>query len=107
MKKTSIFGGIATLFFLFVFNAASAQSNTSSTQDQVQPTQTEETETTEAEEVSESPEKVTIAEDQASQIRTSSNDSNTGRNESSTKVYIYSGKHDGNNVINPDPKNRY
>lgn len=29
----------------------------------------------------------------------------TGTRESTTKIHIYSGKQDGNNVINPDPKN--
>ena len=31
--------------------------------------------------------------------------SSSGKTESTTKIHIYSGKHDGNNVINPDPKN--
>lgn len=31
---------------------------------------------------------------------------NGGQRESTTKIHIYSGKHDGNNVINPDPKNK-
>jgi hypothetical protein len=29
----------------------------------------------------------------------------TGNSQSTTKIHLYSGKHDGNNVINPDPKN--
>jgi hypothetical protein len=34
------------------------------------------------------------------------NTGDTGtRKESTTKIHIYSGKQDGNNVINPDPKN--
>lgn len=107
MKRTTIFGGAVAFFFLFVFNAASAQSSQTQTQQtQMEQTQVDQEDTTE-EEVSESPEKVTIAGDQPSRSSNSSSESSSGRNESSTKVYIYSGKHDGNNVINPDPKNRY
>ena len=35
----------------------------------------------------------------------STSGTNSGVRESTTKIHIYSGKQDGNNVINPDPKN--
>lgn len=31
---------------------------------------------------------------------------NSGNTQSTQKIHLYSGKHDGNNVINPDPKNQ-
>lgn len=53
------------------------------------------------------PSSVTI--DSTSEGIGSSNFERTGddgtRRASDTKIHIYSGKHDGNNVINPEPKN--
>jgi|SRR6185436_8863630 len=36
---------------------------------------------------------------------TTESTSTPSKPEPTTKIHIYSGKHDGNNVINPDPKN--
>ncbi|MEO5571994.1 MAG: hypothetical protein ABIT08_06205 [Bacteroidia bacterium] len=53
------------------------------------------------------PNKVTIDSTAAGTTPVESGSSTTGttRSESATKIHIYSGKHDGNNTINPDPKN--
>ncbi|HKR04661.1 MAG TPA: hypothetical protein VJY62_08480 [Bacteroidia bacterium] len=56
--------------------------------------------------VSSDPQNVTI-DSTAAPASTTTTESTSApvKSESTTKIHIYSGKHDGNNVINPDPKN--
>ncbi|MCC6384669.1 MAG: hypothetical protein LC117_01510 [Bacteroidia bacterium] len=105
MNKKIIFGGILSLLSVVAANVASAQTNSTQEQSQEQ-LQSEESDSSE-EEYSESPERVTIAGENTNSRNTdASDDSGTERQESNTKIYIYSGKHDGNNIVNPDPKTR-
>ncbi len=109
MKKIITAGGIFSLLFFFLVNMAIAQSTRTQKQNEnVTPATSIPTEQsyTEEGEVSESPERVTIESEQPVYDRKALNQSRESRNESGTKIYIYSGKHDGNNIINPDPKNK-
>jgi hypothetical protein len=109
MNKKIVLAGSSALLLFVLTNVATAQSSRNQTQ---QPVQNEEQiqskDSTEenAEEVSESPERVTLAGDNAARTSGTSGDNSGTRSETTTKIYIYSGKHDGNNVINPDPKHR-
>ena len=96
---------------MFVMTVFACQKSLAQTQDPNQPTtqQTDpnvSTQSTDTTAQTVDPGAVTIDSTAAPKDNSSTTGTtSTGNSQSGTKIHLYSGKHDGNNVINPDPKN--
>lgn len=110
MNKTKIAGVLLAALLLFLFEKTNAQTQTGNNNQQQSSIQTDTQDADTSSDVASEPvegyqERVTIAGSENRSSSTGNNSGSTeGRTESTTKIHIYSGKHDGNNVINPDPK---